>query len=122
MDRVSKQQIRQRARRHALGAATQQRQARTARERRVQKLVVQVLTAIGERDAAVIDTERRAGAALAQMTQGEGLPVDEAVRWCGDRLTAREVTRLRRLSSEAAVGGGQDGEDDGGVATGTVVG
>ena len=107
---MGKQEIRQRARKHALGAATQQRQARAARERRVQNLVVQVLTAIGERDAAVIDAELRAGAALEQMTRGEGLSLVEAVKWCGDRLSAREVTRLRRLSLEPSTGDGRDGE------------
>ena len=38
-----------------------------------------MLTTLGERDAAVRDAERRAGAALWLMTDEEGLPVCEAV-------------------------------------------
>ena len=32
------------------------------------------------------------------MTKDEGLSVREAVEWCGDEITNREATRLRRLS------------------------
>jgi hypothetical protein len=46
---------------------------------RLEGLAVEVLTALGERDAAVRDAERRAGAALWPMTDEEGLPVCEAV-------------------------------------------
>ncbi len=99
---MGKQQIRQRARQQALGAAVRQRQAQQGRDRRVRSLVEQVLTAIGEREAAVADTERRAGAALAQMTRVEGLTLAQAVEWCGDELSAREATRLRRLATETA--------------------
>jgi hypothetical protein len=42
-------------------------------------LAVEVLTALGERDPAVRNAERRAGAALWPMTAEEGLPVCEAV-------------------------------------------
>jgi hypothetical protein len=31
------------------------------------------------------------------MTDDEGLSVREAVEWCGNGLTLREITRLRRL-------------------------
>jgi hypothetical protein len=55
-------------------------------------LAVEVLTALGERDAAVRDAERRAGEALQTMTLDEGLSVREAVEWCGSSVTAREVT------------------------------
>jgi hypothetical protein len=41
--------------------------------------VVEVLTALGERDASVRDAERRAGAALWPMTDEEGLLLCEAV-------------------------------------------
>jgi hypothetical protein len=33
------------------------------------------------------------------MTDDEGLSVREAVEWCGNGLTLREITRLRRLDS-----------------------
>ena len=61
-------------------------------------LAVDVLTALGERDAAVADTEHRAGHALQVMTVGEGLTVAEAVDWCAaGRLTVPQAMRLRRL-------------------------
>jgi hypothetical protein len=93
-------EIRQRARQQALGAAKRQRQTQARRERRMRDLVEQVLTAIGERDAAVAAAERRAGNALAQMTDVEGLTLAQAVDWCGDDLSAREATRLRRLATD----------------------
>ena len=33
------------------------------------------------------------------MTEDEGLSVREAIEWCGDEITLREATRLRRLSA-----------------------
>ena len=65
------------------------------RERRLEVLAVEVLTAIGERDGAVWDAERRAGEALRTMTDDEGLSVRAAADWCGNAVTMREVTRLR---------------------------
>ena len=66
---MSQQTIKQRARRKAHDAGARQRRERAERERRLEDLAVQVLTAVEERDAAVIETERRAGAALRQMTE-----------------------------------------------------
>jgi hypothetical protein len=43
------------------------------RERRLEALAVEVLTALGERDGAVRDAERRAGGALLARTDDEGL-------------------------------------------------
>lgn len=43
------------------------------------------------------ETERRAGDALRQMTEAEGLTLREAVEWCGEQIPVREATRLRRL-------------------------
>ena len=43
------------------------------------KVLVAVLTALGERDGAVRDTERRAGDALQTMTSEEGLSLRQAV-------------------------------------------
>jgi hypothetical protein len=100
---MSQQSIKQRARRQALDVAARHRRERTERERRIQDLVVQVLTALGERDAAVAEAERRAGAALRQMTGAEGLTLREAVAWCGEEISVREATRLRQLA-------GNDGE------------
>ena len=42
-----------------------------------------MLTALGERDGAVRDAERRAGQALQTMTEDEGFSGREVVEWCG---------------------------------------
>jgi len=63
------------------------------------------LTALGERDAAVSATERRAGVALQEMTDVEGLTLRQVTEWCDEELSVREATRLRRLAD--------DGETDG---------
>ena len=96
-DVMGQQSIRQEARRAALDAQSKRRRGRAEREKRLEDLAVRVLVAVGERDAAVVDAERRAGQALREMTEDEGLSVREAVEWCGDEITAREATRLRRL-------------------------
>jgi hypothetical protein len=64
-----------------------------------------VLTALGERDGAVKDAEKRAGEALRAMSEDEGLSVREAVDWCGTAMTVREVTWLRRLARDPQGGG-----------------
>ena len=80
---MSQQSVRQAARRSALDAQAALRKERADRERRLEGLAVEVLTALGERDAVVRDAERRAGQALQTMTDDEGLSVREAVDWCG---------------------------------------
>ncbi|MBO1756539.1 hypothetical protein [Allobranchiibius sp. CTAmp26] len=61
-------------------------------------LAVQVLVAIRERDAVVLDADRRAGRALTEMIDTGRLTAHEAARWCGDEVNAREVARLRRAA------------------------
>jgi hypothetical protein len=68
-------------------------------------LAVAVLTALGERDAAVRDAERRAREALRTMTDEEGLSARQAAEWCGSAVTVREVSRLRRLAHDPPDGG-----------------
>jgi hypothetical protein len=97
---MSQQTIKQQARRTAREMAVKRRNAREAWERRVIDLAERVMVAIGERDAAVTETEKRAGEALWKLTRCEGLSVSEAVEWCGKAVTVREATRLRRLASE----------------------
>jgi hypothetical protein len=98
---VSQQWVRQAARPSALDAQAVRRKERAGRERRLEGLAVAVLTALGVRDGAVRDAERRAGEALRTMTNKEGLSVREAVDRCGSGgLTVREVTRLRRLAHD----------------------
>jgi hypothetical protein len=72
------------ARRSALDAQAVLRKRRADRERRLEGLAIEVLTALGERDAAVRDTERRAGKALQTMT------IEEACR-CERRSTGAAV-------------------------------
>jgi hypothetical protein len=105
---MSQQSVRQAARRSALDAQAVLRKERADRERRLEGLAVEVLTALGERDRAVQAAELRAGQVLRTMTDDEGLSVREAVYWCGNGLTVREITRLRRLH-----GGQQDGGQEG---------
>ena len=101
---MGQQSIRQEARRAALDAQSKRRRERAEREKRLEDLAVRVLVAIRERDSAVADAERRAGQAIREMTEDEGLSVREAVEWCGDEITTREATRLRRLAED-------DGDD-----------
>jgi hypothetical protein len=103
---MNQQSVRQAARRAALDAQAVVRKERADRERRLEGLAVAVLTAIGERDGAVWDAERRAGEALRTMTGDEGLSVRAAAEWCGNAVTMREVTRLRRLAPDTPSGAG----------------
>jgi hypothetical protein len=102
---MTQQSVRQAARCSALDAQAVLRKERADREHRLERLAVEVLTALGERDQAIRDAEQRAGGALLAMTDGEGLSVREAVEWCGSSVTVQEVTRLRRLVGEAWGGG-----------------
>ena len=92
--------------RSALDARALLRKERADRERRLEALAVAVLTALGERDALVRDAELRAGQALQTMTEDEGLSLQEAVDWCGSRITVREITRLLRLDGNHQCGRG----------------
>jgi hypothetical protein len=96
---MSQQTIRQQARRTAREMAGTRRNEREQRERRITALVEQVLIAIGQRDAAVAEAEKRAGEALAELTESERLSLSDAVEWCGGTLSLREAARLRRLAS-----------------------
>jgi len=96
---MSQQTIRQQARRTAREMAEKRRRKRIERERRVVDLAEQVMVAIGQRDAAVAEAEKRAGEALRELTEREGLSLGEAVEWCGETVTVREATRLRRLAA-----------------------
>jgi hypothetical protein len=58
--------------------------------------LVAVLSALGERDAAVRDTERRAGEALQPMTIDEGLSLRDSTEAQSIRLR-REFIRLAAI-------------------------
>jgi hypothetical protein len=115
---MGQQSIRQEARRAALEAQSKRRRERAEREKRLEDLAVRVLVAVRERDAAAAEADRRAGNALREMTEDEGLSVREAVEWCGDEITTREATRLRRLAEDGEVG--EPKVDDKYSAAGTV--
>jgi hypothetical protein len=108
---MSQQTIKQQARRTAREMAVKRRKAREERERRVIDLAERVMVAIGERDAAVAETEKRAGEALRELTEREDLSLAEAIDWCGETITLRDATRLRRLASEPQAG--HDGDQGG---------
>lgn len=93
---MSQQTMRQQARRDARTVTSTRRAELLERAKRLEDLAVLVMTAIGERDAAVVAAEQRAGSALRQMTTVEGATLREAVEWCGGRVGIREATRLRR--------------------------
>src|SRR3954469_16008375 len=97
---MSQQTMRQKARRDARTVTSKRRAALLERAKRLEDLAVQVMTAIGERDAAVSAAEQRAGNALLQMTTVEGVTLREAVEWCGDQIGVREATRLRRKADD----------------------
>ena len=111
---MSQQTMRQRARRDVRSVTSKRRAALLKRAKRLEDLAVLVMTAVGERDAAVAEAERRAGAALREMTRVEGVTLREAVEWCGDQIGVREATRLRRLSENGQEV--EEGDEDGASA------
>jgi CHASE3 domain sensor protein len=77
------------------------RRERAERDRRLEELAIEVLTALGERDATITATEQRAGAALQAMITDESLTVSEAVQRCAGAISHREPARLRQLAAQA---------------------
>jgi hypothetical protein len=127
---TSQQTIKQQARRTAREMAEKRRRERAERERRLIDLAERVMS-LWDRDAAVAETEKRAGAALRELTAVEGLSLNEAVEWCGEAVTEREATRLRGLpdGDQDDSGGGADSAtataataESGGAGAGTAVG
>jgi hypothetical protein len=98
---MGKQTMRQAARLAASQVQVKRRREQAERDRRLEKLAIEVLTALGERDATIAATERRAGAALQAMITDESLTVSEVVQWCAGAISHREACRLRRLTGQA---------------------
>ncbi len=115
---MSQQTIKQQARRTAREVAERRRLARVDKERRMTDLAEQVMVALGERDQAVVAAETRAGAAVREWTEVEGLTLAEMVEWCDGLLTPREATRLRRLADDSNGGGDERQADARAVETG----
>jgi hypothetical protein len=93
--------LRQTARRAAVDAQAGHRRERQERDRRIDALAVEVLVAIGERDAA----ERRAGELLQTMIDREQLSLRQAVAWLGGTITVRGATRRLELAQPDENGG-----------------
>ena len=55
----------------------------------------------------VREAERRAGRALLAMIDDKGLSLREAVDWCGNGVTLRDMTWPRRLAQEVPGGNGR---------------
>ncbi len=89
--------VRQAARRQALETQAKRRRERAEAERRRSALGVDVVVALGERDAAVDRYERVAGESLGRLTRDEQLTINEACEWAGN-LPVAEAKRLRRLA------------------------
>jgi hypothetical protein len=71
-------------------------------DRRLEKLAIEVLTALEERDATTIAaTEQRERAALQAMITDESVTVSEAVQRCAGAIGHRETARLRQLAVQA---------------------
>ena len=97
---MSRQTGRTAARRAAMDAMAQRQSQRLEREKRIDKVALEVVLALAERDAAVEETEARAGRGLGRLLEEEGLALREAVERCGDPLTEKEAQRLRRQAQE----------------------
>lgn len=91
--------MRQVARRRVQEALATKQKDREAQERRLQASAVAVLTALAERDAAVVVAEQAAAVSIASMV-AEGLSLTAVADWCGG-LSVREVTRLSKVASKA---------------------
>lgn len=92
------------ARRTALAVTAERAAERAAKEKRVARLVVTLLTELGARDAAVREFEQRAGVALDALVTGEGLSMREVVARCAGVLTSRDVARLRAIAAHGIAG------------------
>ena len=92
---MSRQAMRQVARRRVQEALAIKQKEREAQERRLQASAVAVLTVLAERDAVVAVAEQKAATSIASMVV-EGLSLSEVAEWCGG-LDLREVTRLSKI-------------------------
>jgi hypothetical protein len=97
---MGKQTLRQAARLAASEVCAKRREPAEG-GRHLEKLALEVLTALGEGDATTIAaTEQRAGVGLQAMITDESLTVLEAVQWCAGAISHREAARLRQLAAD----------------------
>ena len=89
---MGKRTLGQAARLAIRGVCKRRRRERAERDRRLEKLAIEVLTALGERDVTnIAATEQRTGAALQAMITDESLTVSEAGQWCAGAIGHREA-------------------------------
>ena len=89
-------EIRQRARRSAVERVARLRQQRADLVKKQEGLSAEVMTALAERDALMVDAERRAGTALKALVSS-GLSPAQASLWCD--LGDKDAARLLRLAA-----------------------
>ena len=88
-------EIRQQARRSAAERVARLRQQRADLVKKQEGLSAEVMAALAERDALIVDAERRAGIALKALVSS-GLSMAEATVWCD--LGGKDAARLLRLA------------------------
>jgi hypothetical protein len=88
---TNQQSVRQAARRSAWNTQAVLRKQRADRERRLEALAVEVLTALGERDGAIRDAELRAGGALVAVFSG----LHQATRASGAHEPTKDFGEVR---------------------------
>ena len=88
-------EIRQQARRGAVERVAMLRQQRADLVKKQEVLSVEVMTVLAERDALIVDAERRAGIALKALVSSR-LSLAEAPAWC--ELGGKDAARLLRLA------------------------
>jgi hypothetical protein len=88
-------EIRQQARRSAVERVVRLRQQRADLVKVREGLSAEVMAAVAERDALIVDAERRAGIALKALVSS-GLSMAEATVWCD--LGGKDAARLLRLA------------------------
>jgi len=91
-------EIRQQARRSAAERVARLRQQRAEVVKKQEQWSAAVMTALAERDALIADTERRAGAALKELTSS-GMSLTQAAQWCD--LAGKDATRLVKLATRS---------------------
>jgi len=93
--------VRAAARKTAAETRSRLRAERAERERERDRLAETVIVQLAARDAAVVECERAAGAALERLVVGIGLTTAEVSQWCGG-VSVREIGRLRQAARTAA--------------------
>jgi len=97
-------EIRQRARRSAVERVARLRQQRADLVKKQEGLSAEVMAALAERDALIIDAERRAGTALKALVSS-GLSMAEATVWCD--LGEKDAARPLRLAATTTTPSGE---------------